>query len=198
MTAHEFEYFWRTSYSKTLPMRHLLRKNYEKEWFRIKSFLNTKNFPSNKKELKALLERQNDIFTDILGQKTKILAVTGEYHFNDELVESDFLNNPVLKDFQFISLQPIDLHEVSKTEFNQNDLYKPYFTEFTWVHSKYNDLLEAIALDQVRMFFVSVQTKCLIAPFDGGIDFIIENQGIKEHYMKKYSDWLAKPFKYEI
>jgi len=45
---------------------------------------------------------------------------------------------------------------------------------------------------------MSVEKKCLVAPFDGGIDFVVMNQQIKNFYISKYSEWIAKPSKYVI
>jgi hypothetical protein len=198
MTSHEFEFLWRTSYPRTSPLPHLFRQDYSANCFRIKSLPNSKTFPGNNKELKILLERQNQIITDILGNKSPVFGITGEYNFGEEITEPEFLTYNVFKPFEFIPLRPIDLFEISRSDFKPNSIYTPYLTEFVWEQSKYNDLLKAMAYDEIRMFFMSPEKKCLVAPHDGGIDFVVMNDQIKNYYMSKYSEWLAKPSRYMI
>jgi len=176
----------------------LFRQDYNANWFRVKSLPNSRTFPTNNKELKILLERQNLIITDVLGNKSPVYGITGEYNFGEEIIQPEFLSYSVFKPFDFIALRPIDLFEISRSDFKPNSIYTPYLTEFVWEQSKYNDLLKAMAFDEIRMFFMSVEKKCLVAPFDGGIDFVVMNQQIKNFYISKYSEWIAKPSKYVI
>mgnify|MGYP000411485810 CR=1 FL=1 len=52
---------------------------------------------------------------------------------------------------------------------------------------KHNDLLRAIANDETRALFVSVEKNVLVAPYDGGIDLILKDSETRDNYKKKYN-----------
>ncbi|MCK6616008.1 MAG: hypothetical protein L6Q51_00020 [Cyclobacteriaceae bacterium] len=57
----------------------------------------------------------------------------------------------------------------------------------------YHDwLLREIANDKTRAFFVSFDKNEIVAPYDGGIDFILKDILTKEKYKNKYKQWLSE------
>src|SRR5687767_11747123 len=78
MTAKEFETFWSSTYSETIPISHYLRHDYADRWFRIHSLPESKRYAESEEEWQILLDRQNTIITDLLGGGEKFLLVIGD------------------------------------------------------------------------------------------------------------------------
>jgi hypothetical protein len=168
-----------------------LHKIYENRWFRLVSFPGPKLYPVNKKDWELLLEKQNMIISDILEGSTLLYGVTGEYStegYSEDPVSTD---SSAFAGFVFSPLDPISMHKISPDEFKMDEIYQGFITELKWEPNKYNELLKALANDDARMFFISPERKCLIAPYYGGIDFVLENTAVRDYYKKKYRDKLA-------
>lgn len=191
MTAEQFNTFWTITYPDTIPIPHYFRHHYADRWFRIHSLPGSKRYANNKEEWNILLERQNKIITDLLGDNSGILLVTGSYFSEGyqelhPLEEADSVTN-----ISFVSLEPIDLNELSPEEYEPGQVYKPMLSEQIWQSAKFDNLLKAIADDELRAFFVSVENECIVAPYDGGIDFILKDQHTKNLYKEIYREWLS-------
>ena len=191
MTSEHFNTFWATNYPKTIPLSYCFKDDYQERWFRIHSLPESKRYANNEEEWIILLARQNSIIKDLLGDTSKLYAVTGEYDFDGSYETPMFFSNDLFKDLKFIALDAIDLHKLSPDEYENGTTYRPYIAEINWTENKYNDILKSIADDEIRVFFISVDKKCLIAPYDGGVDFVLENNKTKDAYKTKYKDWLS-------
>ncbi len=76
--------------------------------------------------------------------------------------------------------------------FDEGVFFRPSFTETIWEIDKHNDLLRAIADDETRALFVSMEKNVLVAPYDGGIDLILKDSETRDNYKKKYKQWLSE------
>ena len=56
----------------------------------------------------------------------------------------------------------------------------------TWQMNQHNDLLKKIADDEIRAFMISFERKIIVAPYDGGIDFIIFDEKKRKYLKNKY------------
>lgn len=65
------------------------------------------------------------------------------------------------------------------------------FSEQNWHPHKFDNLLKDIAEDNLRAFFVSVYKELIIAPYDGGVDFILKDTKTRDFYKQKYISWLS-------
>lgn len=191
MTPVQFESFWRSTYPGSVPLAHLFKYDFSNRWFRIPNLSDTKRYPITKQDWEGLLKHQNGIITDLIGNNSSLWGITGEYGLVDNFEKPKFITSGLLSKFTFVELNPIDMHMISQAEFKMGEIYKPFITELTWQSNKFNDLLKAIANDDTRMFFICLSPKCLIAPYDGGIDFVVENNQIKNTYEKKYKNWMS-------
>jgi hypothetical protein len=138
-----------------------------------------------------LLSRQNSIITDILGDNSKVIIVTGEYHYegHSDINSPEDVNST--KQFSFTLLDNIDLHKLSPEEYDQGQTYKPRFSESVWRKDHWDNVLKDIAQDNIRVFFMSVYNDTIVAPYDGGVDFILKDTETKDSYKNKYRDWLS-------
>lgn len=65
------------------------------------------------------------------------------------------------------------MYAPDSNEFDKETTYRPFFAEITWEQNKYDSMLRSIADDEMRAFFISVDKKCLMAPYDGSMDFVL-------------------------
>ena len=56
----------------------------------------------------------------------------------------------------------------------------------------HEQFLREIANDNVRAFFISFGKKVMVAPYDGGVDFVLKDSLTKENYKNKYKQWLSE------
>ena len=138
-----------------------------------------------------ILSRQNQMITDLLGDKTTIFLVTGEFNWGQR---QSYITDEaeVFKPYNFIRLDNIDLYNLNPDEYDKHEIYRPAFAETIWATNKHDNLLKEIANNNVRAFFVSFDKNVLVAPYDGGIDFILKDSDIRNIYKQKYSEWLSE------
>jgi hypothetical protein len=191
MTKEHFQSFWTSRYPGTLPIPHSFRHDFADRWFRIHSLPKSKRYADNDKEWEILLTRQNTIITDILGDNSKILIVTGEYHHDENKELHPIAEVNSIKDLQLTNLDEIDLYKVSPEEYDHGQVYRPLFCEGIWQKNKYDKVLRDVANDEIRIFFVSVDNDILVGPYDGGVDFILKDSQTRDNYKTKYRDWLS-------
>ncbi len=192
MTSEQFNIFWTANYPATIPLSYCFRHDNEDRWFRIHSLPESKRYAENDEDWGILLTRQNNIIKDLLGDSSKLYAVTGEFDFDGSNETPMFLSNDLFADLKFNSLDTIDLHKISPDEYESGTIYRLYLAELNWKENKYDNILKSIANGEIRVFFISVDKKCLIAPYDGGVDFLLETNKIKDVYKTKYKDWLSE------
>lgn len=189
MTAKEFDKFWTSTYPDTILIPHYFKHDYADRWFRIHSLPASKRYAED--EWQLLLYRQNTIITDLLSSGEEFLLVTGDFEMEGYTELHPISEVKSIQNFSFTFLTQIDLHKLSPEEYEEGHVYKPMFSEQTWQPNKFDDLLKDIANDELRAFFVSIQNNCIVAPYDGGIDFIVRDPQTKEVLKKKYSEWLS-------
>lgn len=192
MTSQQFNDFWASNYPETIPLSHYFKHDYHERWFRIHSLPESKRYADNEEEWNILLTRQNNIISDLLGNSSQLFAVTGEYNYDGKNEIPEFLNKKPFSGIKFTDLDSIDMHKIEPDESDEGTTYRPFIAELTWKQNRYDHILKSIANDERRVFFISVEKKCLIAPYDGGIDFVLESIEIKDAFKTKYKDWLSK------
>lgn len=184
MTKEEFNKFRSLAYPNTPPISHRFKDDYNDRWFRIHSLPNSKRYPDTENERNILLMRQNDIISDFLGEKSNTLLVT-EGH---DLVEE----KDIYKNYNFTKLDSIDLFALDPEMRVEEAVLTQAFAEIVWERNKYDDLLREVANDETRAFFISIEKNILVAPYNGGIDFIVKDSETRDIYKEKYKRWLSK------
>jgi len=191
MTKEEFDNLWKLNYPNTVPISYLFKNQYSERWFRIHSLPKSKRYPETEKDWKILLSRHNEIITDILGIDTPILIVTGDYNWGDERVSHVTKEEVIFKSYSFVELDKIDLFKIDSDQYHEIDIYRPAFAKTNWNFVKQTDLIKEIANDRIRAFFVSFEKNIIVAPYDGGIDFILKDMETKDYYKNKFKNWLS-------
>ena len=192
MTSEQFYTFWALNFSDTIPIQHYFRRDYPDRWFRIHSLPESKRYADNEEEWNILLGRQNKIITDLVGSDSNFILVTGGYSSEGSIELHPIEEVNSITKIPFVLLDPIDLNKLSPNEYEIGQFYKPMFSEQIWQSNKFDSILKDIADDQLKAFFISVDKKLIIAPYDGGVDVILNDTETRNIYKQKYSDWLPQ------
>jgi len=191
MTKQDFQRLWILNYPDTVPISHFFKHNYPSRWFRIHSLPESKRYADNENEWQVLLSRQNEIITDLFGLNAPVLLVTGEYNWGDQRTTHLTDEEEVFKTYNFTLLDKIDLFKLDNEQYDEVDIYRPAFAETVWKPNQHDNLLKEIANDNTRAFFVSFDRKVIVAPYDGGVDFILKDSETRDLYKNKYKQYLS-------
>lgn len=191
MTSHQFKMLWANRYPASLPISHSFRHDYPERWFRIHSLPESKRYAEEDEDWQILLHRQNSVIAEIIGEHSPILLVTGEYHW-EGLTSLDQVEDAAsIRRFSFTQLDEIDLYAFRPNEYDKGQTYKPSFCEAVWIKNTFDDVLNDIANDAIRVIFLSVDKDIVVAPYDGGMDLILEDRASRDRYKTKFRDWLS-------
>ena len=191
MTAEQFTRFWQSTYPDTVPISHFLKHDYHERWFRIHSLPLSKRYADTPEEWNILLSRQNEIFTDILGDNYRVILVTGDYNFKKPKAKHVTKSEPAFKDYSFTRIGDIDLHILSDMQYTDGQVYRPAIADTIWEPGRHDVLLREIANDGIEAFFISEINDAIVAPYDGGVDFVLKDAVTRDLYKEKYKDWLS-------
>jgi hypothetical protein len=192
MKKEDFQKLWTLNFSDTIPISYLFKNVYTERWFRIHSLPESKRYPEDENEWQVLLTRQNEIITDLFGFEAPILIVTGEYNSGDDRQIHITDEEEIFKQFSFVLLDNIELNKIDAEQYDESDIYRPAFAQAIWKPNYHDKLLREIANDNIRVFFISFDKKIIVAPYDGGVDFVLKDSLTKENYKNKYRQWLSE------
>ncbi|OEC86651.1 hypothetical protein [Acinetobacter sp. YK3] len=189
---YSFQAQWELFYPNKLPISHYLVQDFAQSWFRIHSLPESKRYADTAAEYELLLDRQNKIITDCLGSDTSIFIVSGHYF---TLSRNNKAYDPAFSlKYQFHLEQEINLTRANPEYYDEEDedhFFRPCSVEVTWQTNQHDDLLKKIADDELKAFMISFEKNTIVAPYDGGIDFIIFDEEKRNALRDKYKDWLS-------
>ena len=189
---HSFQSQWDTHYPNKLPISYDLVQNFPQFWFRIHSLPESKRYADTVTEYELLLDRQNKIITDCFGNDTSIFIASGHHFISSR---NDNAYDPAFGLKYKFHLEPeINLTQANPEYYDSEDedhFFRPCTAAVTWQMNQHNDLLKKIADDEIRAFMISFERKIIVAPYDGGIDFIIFDEKKRKYLKNKYKAWLS-------
>ena len=187
MIESEFINYWNKEYPESFPINHELKWYYPDRWFRIHSLPESKRYADSDDEYKIILDRQNKLINDLLGQESEVAISFGLY--TNEITNDNYKE---LTDFgEFLKVLTIDLHKERPEEYEDEMYFDIYVKTEKWESGKRDKILKAIADDEIRAMFVSPSNRCIIAPYDGGVDVIVNSTEKRDNLKAKYKDWLS-------
>ena len=188
MSGEEFNKYWETTYPESYPINHELKWIYPKRWFRIHSLPESKRYAESESEHQIILDRQNQLMNDLIGEDTEIIISFGLY--TDDIANYNYKE---LTDFgEFFKVQTIDLHKERPEEYEDEMYFDIYIKNDKWKRDSKNQILRAIADEEIRAMFICPAKKCIVAPYDGGVDIIVDSTEKRDSLKVKYKDWLSK------
>ncbi|WP_027394219.1 DUF3885 domain-containing protein [Aquimarina latercula] len=187
MTESEFIDYWNKEYPESLPINYELKMVYPDRWFRIHSLPESKRYAENEDEYKIILDRQNQLINDLIGEESEVAISFGLYR-----LDSTNDNYKELTDFgEFQKVLRIDLQKERPEEYEDEMYFDIYVKTESWKNGNRNEILKGIADDEIRAMFISRSNKCVIAPYDGGVDVIVDSTEKRDKLKVKYKDWLS-------
>ncbi|ERP95079.1 hypothetical protein Q674_06450 [Acinetobacter sp. COS3] len=190
--SNSFQSQWDQFYPNKLPISHYLVQYFQQSWFRIHSLPESKRYADTPAEYELLLNRHNQIITDCFRENTSIFIVSGHYFSrsrNNKAYDPAFILA-----YKFHLEQEINLTRANPEYYDGEDkdhYFRPCSVKVTWQANEHNDLLKKIADDELRAFMISFDQNIIVAPYDGGIDFIIFDDAKRQALRDKYRDWLS-------
>jgi hypothetical protein len=70
-------------------------------------------------------------------------------------------------------------------------LFHLALVQISWRPSGWDALLREMALDEWRAFLVAPAQPLLLAPYDGGLDFIFPDSVTRKRYKAHFAAWLS-------
>ena len=188
MQEKEFIDYWNLNYPDALPINYELKTVYPDRWFRIHSLPESKRYAENESEYQIILDRQNTLINDLIGDNAEVIISFG--------LCSDDLSNDNYKELtyfgEFVKVQTIDLKK-ERPEENDHELFLNIYIKIEKLkRNSRNEILKAIADDEIRAMFISPSSDCIIAPYDGGVDIIVDSIEKRDELKLKYKDWLSE------
>lgn len=188
MNQEEFNKFWEINYPESYPIGHELKSVYPNRWLRIHSLPESKRYAETDNDYQIILERQNQLISDLFEENTEIIVSFGLYE--TELTKQDSKERTEFGEFE--KSKTLDLHKIRTKEYEEDSFYDVYFKSDIWKKNSKNEILKAIADDEFRAIFISPKQKCIVAPYDGGMDIIANTQEKRDELKTKYKDWLSE------
>lgn len=184
----EFNTYWDTEYPEAFPVSHELKWVYANRWFRIHSLPESKRYAESDAEYQIILDRQNHLTNDLIGEGTEIIISFGLY--TDDITNDNYKE---LTDFgEFNKVRTIDLHKERPEEYEDKMYFDIYIKNDLWENASKNEILKAIADDTLRAMFICPSKQCIVAPYDGGVDIIVESTEKRDQLKTRYKKWLSK------
>jgi hypothetical protein len=167
-----FLYYWRGLYPETKPISHMFKHQLRTRWARIHSLPEAKRYADDKPEWDELLRRHNMVIDSLIPQGSVIRIV----------INSIAIDNYLFKSF--------DLENIGVFVDQENEtVFQSFQFETTWESHTLNPPLMMIADDEMRAFIIGPD--CLIAPYDGGMDIILQDPHTCWAFKRQFKDWIS-------
>lgn len=185
----EFYEFWQTYFPDCPPVAYLLKKRFSEIWFRTHSLPESKRYAENDLEMSEILRRQKILIEDIIGTKDECFVVCGCYN---ETPQVSYLESfPCLVDFLQFNLTPVPIKSF-ESDWEIGELFQIAYGKREIVFDDFREIFIGIADWKIAHFFiVNPISKRIFAPYDGGVDLILENEEKRNEFKEKYKDWLS-------
>jgi len=187
MIQQEFKSMWESKFPEAYPIGHELKWVYEDRWFRIHSLPNSKRYAETEEEYEIIYKRQNEIISDLVGENEEVILLFGQYANN--LIDSDY--DEIFEFSLFQKVDTLELHKLRPKQYEVEFCLDIYARKTTWESNQRNDMLKAIADDEIRVLIIVPHKNRIIYPYDGGVDLILESEKVRDVYKDKYKMWLS-------
>ncbi|WP_269583768.1 DUF3885 domain-containing protein [Roseibium sp. Sym1] len=182
---HRFERVLSQVLHGTLPLGFLLRNAFKDRWVRFHSLPQAKRYPEKPDETETVLERMNALASWLLEDTEPVWLVHCKFAARESPLER--------------KIQTGDRTLSFVTAFEDPDLFGPdecwsvYAGETRWNSGSADDLLGAIAQDEVfGVTWISEKTGAIFAPYDGGADCFPETAERTAELKRTFPNWLSR------
>lgn len=177
--------YWRRNYGETPLLGHALRERFPERWLRIHNLPDSKRYAETEDERQEILRRQNHLFNDLVGEGGPCELVFGYYNEEERLPEEILV--------ALRGLEPVFLVMLSSDKSNLDEGWPLLKASFTWKQKSLDAILLAVANDVLETpLIISAERGRILAPYDGGVDMIVESEELRDQLKLRYTNWLSK------
>ena len=185
MSPEAFLEYWRRSYGEAPLVGHALRACFPRRWLRIHNLPDSKRYAETEDERQEILRRQNRLLDELIGEGGPCELVFGYYGEEERLPEEVLV--------ALRSLEPVVLATISLGEADLVREFPLLKASFPWRPKALDPILLAVADDVLETpLIVGPQRCCTLAPYDGGVDLIVESEELRDQLKLRYASWLSK------
>lgn len=180
---------WRQAFGEAPLVGHVLRRRFPRRWLRVHSLPESKRYAETDDERREILRRQNAVCSDLIGDGEACAIVLGYYGAEEQIPEAA---RAALRDLQPVFLTHVAAADVSG-EADLEGAYAVQLAELAWRPGALDPVLLAVADDALETpLLVSFERERIVAPYDGGVDLIVESEAARDQLRARYAGWLSK------
>ncbi len=194
MTGPEFYDHWHAHYGDCPPLGHVLRQRFPDRWMRIHSLPESQRYPASKGDWRILLERQNQLCSDLLGVGQEMMLVGGDFidmADDGHVFPGTFAGHPMLVGLDWTLAWRVSLHRVAPEHYEPGIRLDVAFSAQVWQSGRWDKVLRAIGKDEMRLLLVAVTGQIVVAPYDGGVDVILPDTASRDACRQRYQSLLS-------
>jgi hypothetical protein len=187
----EFERFWARHYPNIEPVGYELRGAGARHWVRFHSLLESKRYPDTEAEWDVLLARQNELAASVLGENRECWLVQSHWESDPDVPDIAFQdgNDPFRATAEFDLKSALVTLREPGTEFKRR--WEAFVGLTSWSAGRFDGLLRDIANERASpTLWCSNETGAVFAPYDGGVDLFLPDEGRVRELAEKHAAWL--------
>jgi hypothetical protein len=190
-----FTDYWQRNYPDCPPVSYLFKWRLADCWFRFHNLPESKRYAENDAERDELLNRQNAVLLDVIGEGEGCVLVAGDYSESPGILINGS-RCPVLAEYITQTLPSLSKQEYDPEPLGEGEI--PIYLRLacgahTLQKGSIDQILLCAADDQIRNFFViSFERSRIFAPYDGGVDVVLRDAAERDAFKSKYANWLSE------
>jgi len=187
MSPEDFLDHWRQHYGEAPLVGHVLRARFPRRWLRIHSLPESKRYAETEAERAEILRRQHRLLHDLIGHGGHCELVFGDYDDDDD----ERLPEAVRAALRSLGPEPLGVLSAEESGLAADVPLRK--ASFTWPHPALDVILLAVADDVLETpLLVSTERRAIVAPYDGGVDMIVEREEQRAELLVRYASWRSR------
>lgn len=181
--------WWATNFGAKVPLGWMLRQEMPARWMRIHSLPESKRHAETHAERRLLLQRQNAVARDVLGEGTPCWLVVARYGAR----VPPAMHPPRLCGFDShlsLAFSFPDPWREDAADRSQNDVW---CARVQWRPRAFDALLQEIAdWREAGVLWASQSSGQIFAPYDGGVDVFARTTFERDNLKWRFRAWLSE------
>lgn len=186
----EFAALWKGYYPSAFPVGWMMRAAETRWWARFHSLPLSKRYPETDDERAVLLDRQNQLAGEVLGEGGSGWLVQTHWVTPDGYTDIADANDPFQESREY-PLSPAFsfLRDEGDGEVSS---WKVMASPLVWKKGAFDSTLLRVADDKAGpTLWVSNADGAVFAPYDGGVDLFLPSKAQCEAIRSKHANWLS-------
>jgi hypothetical protein len=181
---------WERWFPGCEPLAHHLTVVFPARWVRFHSLPESKRYPEEPAEYATVLERHNRVLGLLAARgETVALLTTGwsdttePVRCQPELVELDPQARP---------WRTVAMHRQPDNAFMEPTFWHVFASARQWTPGVFDPLVRLVAQEVLENLIVAaLDCRWLFAPYDGGMDVLVESRAARDGLANRHPQWLA-------